>query len=91
MLPITTFAEEEGTFVNAQGRVQRFGQGLRGPGTAQPAWLILGTLIAALKGGDRPVSAADVFAELTERHPAFAGLTWDGIGSAGVALEAAHA
>ena len=91
VLPITTFAEEEGTFVNAQGRVQRFGQGLRGPGTAQPAWLILGTLIAALKGGDRPVSAADVFAELTERHPAFAGLTWDGIGSAGVALEAAHA
>ena len=91
MLPVTTFAEEEGTFVNAQGRVQRFRQGLRGPGTAQPAWLVLGTMVAALTGGEGPVSAADAFARLAERHAAFGGLTWDGVGSAGAALEAAHA
>ena len=91
VLPITTFAEEEGTFVNAQGRVQRFRQGLRGPGTAQPAWMVLGTLVAALTGDDRPVSAAQAFARIAGEHAAFAGLTWEGIGSAGAALEAAHA
>lgn len=91
VLPVTTFAEEEGTFVNAQGRVQRFRQGLRGPGSAQPAWMVLGTLVAALTGGARPESAAQAFAQIAEGHAAFAGLTWDGIGSGGAALEAAHA
>jgi len=91
VLPITTFAEEEGTFVNAQGRVQRFRQGLRGPGTSQPAWLVLGTLVAALTGEGRPVSAAQVFGRIAERHAVFAGLTWDGVGSSGAVLEAAHA
>ena len=91
ILPLTTFAEEDGTFVNAQGRVQRFWQGLQPPGSARPAWLVLGALVAALEGGETPASAADAFAALAAEEAAFAGLSYDAIGSAGAALETAHA
>ena len=90
VLPVTTFAEEEGSFVNAQGRVQRFWPGLRPPGSARPAWLVLGALAAALQGGKTPVSATEVFAGLAAGREAFAGLTYDGIGESGVRLEAVH-
>ena len=91
VLPITTFAEEEGTFVNVQGRVQRFWQGLQAPGSARPAWLVLGALAAALRGSGTPASAGEVFAELGSAHATFAGLSYDAIGGAGAPLEAAHA
>ena len=42
--PVTTFAEQEGTFTNHAGRVQRFWPALSGPGAARPAWLVLGAL-----------------------------------------------
>ncbi|MXX73376.1 MAG: molybdopterin-dependent oxidoreductase, partial [Gemmatimonadetes bacterium] len=91
VLPVTTFAEEDGTFVNAQGRVQRFEQGLQAPGSARPAWLVLGALLAAVEGGNPPGSAADAFAALAVEYAAFAGLSHDAIGTAGAVLEPAHA
>ena len=92
VLPVTTFAEEEGSFVNAQGRVQRYWQGLQSPGSARPAWLVLGALAAALGGQGTPATAADVFAVLVAAHPAFGGLDWDALGDKGAALrtEAVH-
>ena len=36
VLPITTFAEQEGSYTNVQGRVQRFWPGVRPPGSARP-------------------------------------------------------
>ncbi len=86
VLPVTTFAEEEGTFVNVQDRVQRYWPGLRPPGAARPAWLALGALWAALCGRDAPDSAGALFAELASGHPAFAGLTYDTLGKAGRVL-----
>lgn len=91
VLPVTTFAEEEGTFVNAQGRVQRFQQGLRPPGSARPAWLVLGALMAAMEGTETPPAAAAAFAVLAEEQAAFAGLSYDVIGTRGIPLESAHA
>ena len=54
VLPVTTFAEQEGTFTNHEGRVQRFWPALTAPGAARPAWLILGALVAEGTGGDAP-------------------------------------
>jgi len=88
VLPVTTFAEEEGSFVNAQGRVQRYRQGLQSPGSARPAWLVLGALAAALADGGTPASAGEVFAGLVAAHPAFSGLSWDALGDRGAALQA---
>ncbi len=88
VLPVTTSAEEEGSFVNAQGRVQRYWQGLRAPGSARPAWLVLGALAAALRGERTPDGAAEVFARMAAAHPAFAGLSYDEIGDQGAELRA---
>ncbi len=85
-LPITNFAEQEGTFTNHEGRVQRFWPGLRGPGAAQPAWFVLGAFQAARSGDPAPRSAADAFAALAASEPALAGMTYDDLGARGAVL-----
>ena len=91
VLPVTTFAEEEGTFVNVQGRVQRFWQGLQAPGYARPAWLILGALLGALRGDGTPASAEEAFERMAGEHAALSGLDWAAVGTSGVRPETADA
>jgi NADH-quinone oxidoreductase subunit G len=86
VFPITTFAEQEGTFTNFQGRVQRFWPALTGPGAARPAWFALGALVAQLTSTDVIRSAADAFARMAQQVPAFAGLTYDDLGTRGTVV-----
>jgi len=86
VLPVTTFAEQEGTFTNLDGRVQRFWPALRAPGAARPAWLVLGALLAERSGTEAPRSAAEVFAGLAQGSPAFAGLSYDDLGTRGATV-----
>jgi NADH-quinone oxidoreductase subunit G len=44
ILPIATFAETAGTFVNIEGRVQSFNGAVRPPGEARPGWKVLRVL-----------------------------------------------
>jgi NADH-quinone oxidoreductase subunit G len=44
ILPIATFAETDGTFVNAEGRWQSFGKAVSAPQEARPAWKVLRVL-----------------------------------------------
>jgi NADH-quinone oxidoreductase subunit G len=88
VLPTANTAEEEGTFVNCDGRVQRYAQARPAPGMAQPAWWILGALGAALTGAEPPGSAEDVFAQLADAVEPFAGLTYARLGFAGAGLPA---
>ena len=85
VLPSTNVAEEDGTFVNRDGRVQRYLQAKPGPGMARPAWWILGELLAAL--GAEPVGGADdAFDRMAAEVPAFAGLSYARLGLGGVML-----
>ena len=86
VLPVTRFAEQEGTFTNFEGRVQRFWPALQPPPLARPAWQILGVVLAGLGQGDAPASAADAFLLLGEWYGEFAGLSYDTIGSRGALL-----
>jgi NADH-quinone oxidoreductase subunit G len=86
VLPVTTFAEQEGTFTNLQGRVQRFWPALEGPGASRPPWLVLGALLAELTEEAAPRSAADSFQRLAGHVPAFAGLTYDDLGTRGAVV-----
>ena len=86
VLPVTTFAEQEGTFTNVAGRVQRFWPGLQATGMARPAWLILGALVAELTETEAPRSAANAFTALADRISAFSGLTYDDIGTRGAVV-----
>ena len=90
VLPVTTFAEQEGTFTNVQGRVQHFGPALRASGDVQPAWLVLSSLAAALSGEAAPASAAEAFARLAARVPGYEELDYERIGALG-ALAGSHA
>lgn len=83
VLPINTFAEQEGSFTNFQGRVQRFWPGVRTPGQARPGWLILGALLAELKDTEAPASAEEAFARVASGVPAFGEITYRDLGTRG--------
>jgi NADH-quinone oxidoreductase subunit G len=86
VLPVTTFAEQEGTFTNVQGRVQRFWPALEAPGVARPAWLVLGHVIAALTGSAPASTPGDAFRALAGRRPHFEGITYLDIGTDGALI-----
>jgi len=48
VLPITNVAEEDGTFVNRDGREQRYYQAKPAPGMSQPATWVLSELVGAM-------------------------------------------
>ncbi len=83
VLPVANVAEEDGTFVNRDGRVQRYLQAKPAPGMAQPAWWVLGELGARLGRGAAPADAGAAFERLSAAVPAFAGLTYAGLGLGG--------
>ena len=84
LLPIANFAEEDGTFTNLRGRVQRFTQAKPAPGLARPSWLVLGDLLGALGEQDSFYLVSDVFAKIASSHPAFSGLSYEALGMRGL-------
>jgi NADH-quinone oxidoreductase subunit G len=86
VLPLTNVAEENGTFVNRDGRVQCYMQARSGPGMARPAWWALGELAAQLGLGEAPASAADAFDMLAAEVEPFGGLSHAQLGLRGSLL-----
>ncbi|MFQ5550197.1 MAG: molybdopterin-dependent oxidoreductase, partial [Gemmatimonadales bacterium] len=76
VLPIANVAEEDGTFLNRDMRVQRYFQAKTPPGMARPAWWVLGELLAELGKGQALQSAAEVFDTLAQAVGAFSGLDY---------------
>ena len=89
VLPITNFSEEEGTFTNLRGRVQRFLQAKAAPGLARPSWFVLADLLGSLGEPSDYFVPADVFASLASSHAEFAGLSYDSIGLRGLPVVSA--
>ncbi|MEQ1856270.1 MAG: 2Fe-2S iron-sulfur cluster-binding protein [Longimicrobiales bacterium] len=83
VLPATTHAEQEGTFTNHEGRVQRFWPALKAPGMARPAWLVLGAVVGEISGEAVPRTAAEAFASLADAVPAVGGLDYGKLGRRG--------
>ncbi len=76
VLPIGNCIEEEGTFTNLRGRVQRFLQGKAAPGTARPSYFVIGDLLAAMGEGQGYWTASAVFDALAASEPGFAGMSY---------------
>jgi NADH-quinone oxidoreductase subunit G len=92
VLPIANMSEEEGTFTNVRGRVQRYLQVKAAPGFARPGWFVLGDLLTALGGA--PITGglpSDVFAALATARPEFAGMSYDTLGMRGALIAGAMA
>jgi NADH-quinone oxidoreductase subunit G len=85
-LPLANMAEDEGTFTNLRGRVQRYRQAKSPPALARPGWSVLADLLVAL--GDPIVvwTPAEAFSALAQAHPAFAGMTYEGLGATGTVV-----
>jgi NADH-quinone oxidoreductase subunit G len=79
VLPIQSFAERDGTFVNGERRVQRFYTAQGPVGEALPAWQVGSRLAEKLDQGRAKLSAAAVMADIAKTIPAFAGATYNEI------------
>jgi predicted molibdopterin-dependent oxidoreductase YjgC len=91
VLPTSNMAEEEGTFTNLRGRVQRFFQAKSPPGLARASWSVYGDLLAAMGEGAGYWSAAEAFDALAAARPRFAGLSYDTLALRGELLANANA
>jgi NADH dehydrogenase/NADH:ubiquinone oxidoreductase subunit G len=86
VLPIANFTEEEGTFTNLRGRVQRFLQAKAAPGFARPSWYVLSDLLGAMGVRTNYSLASEVFGALATTRPEFAGMSYDTLGLRGRAI-----
>jgi NADH-quinone oxidoreductase subunit G len=75
-LPIANHTEEEGTFTNLRGRVQRFLQARTAPGLARPSWYVMSDLVERLGAGEGRHMASAVFDQLAATHASFASLSY---------------
>jgi NADH-quinone oxidoreductase subunit G len=86
VLPIANMVEEEGTFTNLRGRVQRFLQARAAPGMARPSWWVLGDLLAMMGESGNYFLASDVFAALAAARAEFSGMSYDSLGLRGLPM-----
>jgi NADH-quinone oxidoreductase subunit G len=91
VLPVTTMVEEAGTFVNRDGRVQRFLPARTAPGMARPAWWAASAVAERLGRGPAPGTAADAFAALGGLAPPLAAVDPATLGFSGRLLDATGA
>jgi NADH-quinone oxidoreductase subunit G len=87
VLPVTNMAEENGTYVNRDGRLQRFQQARAQPGMARPAWWVAGEVLGGPgPDADAPATAAEAFDLLAARLDVFSGLSHAELGFSGRVL-----
>ena len=76
VLPIQSFAERDGSFVNGERRVQRFYTAQGPVGQSVPAWKLFGGIRQALGAGPLKPSAAAVMQDLSANIPEFEGISY---------------
>lgn len=84
VLPIANYTETDGTFTNRHGRVQRLRVAVDPPGEARAGWRVLAELLAGIAREPVRADAGAVFTALAGEGGAFAGLSFDVLGTLGV-------
>ncbi len=82
VLPAASFAEKDGTYTNAERRIQRLRAGIKSPGEVKTDFAIFQEILTLL-GGKTPATPADAFTELTAETPAYSGIKLSEIGPQG--------
>jgi NADH-quinone oxidoreductase subunit G len=92
ILPVTNVAEESGSFVNCDRRVQAYQQAKAGPGMAQPAWWVAASTLSRLDGSwDAPASVEAAFEAVAAQTPALGGVSHRSLGFTGRVVAGAGA
>ena len=89
VLPIANCVEEDGTFTNLRGRVQRFLQAKAAPGLARPSFFAIGDLLAGMGEGQGFWTAAQAFEALAGSNTEFAGMSYDSLALKGAVTASA--
>jgi predicted molibdopterin-dependent oxidoreductase YjgC len=76
-LGAATHGEEDGTFTNFEGQVQRYRKAFEPLAEAMSDWKIFNELLSCLGAKPTFETAEEAFAELAAAEPAFRGLKWD--------------
>jgi predicted molibdopterin-dependent oxidoreductase YjgC len=84
VLPAASFAEKDGTFTNAERRIQRVRQGIPSPGKARTDGAIFAALAGKLGNTLSFTGPAAIFAEIGKEVPAYAEFNFNEIGPQGV-------
>jgi formate dehydrogenase major subunit len=83
VLPAASFAEKDGTFSNTERRVQRVRKAINPIGDCKPDWQILSGVLKRLGIGKDYAGPEDVFAEIREVTPSYAGISYDRLNELG--------
>jgi NADH-quinone oxidoreductase subunit G len=83
VLPAVSFAEKEGTFTNAERRVQRLCPAVKSPGEAKSDQVILEKLLAKLGSQVVYTGTAAIFTAVSGAVPSYAGIDFSAIGPQG--------
>ena len=81
LIPIGSWAEEEGTYTNFSKTVQRAGRAWAPKEQAKEAREIFAVLLGLDRPGFYVTQAEEIFTEMTKKLPDFAGLTYEGLAS----------
>ena len=84
VLPAASFAEKDGTFTNAERRIQRVRRGIPSPGKARTDGAIFAALAGKLGNTLSFTGPAAIFAEIGKEVPAYAEFDFNEIGPQGV-------
>ncbi len=84
VLPAVSFAEKDGTFTNAERRIQRVRRGIPSPGEAKADGAIFASLAGKLGNSLSFTGPAAIFAEIGKETPAYAEFNYNEIGPQGV-------
>ena len=84
VLPAASFAEKDGTFANTERRIQRVRKAINAPGIAKPDWVIIMDLMNRLGYEKVYNNAEEIFDEIREVTPQYAGISYKRIEDKGI-------
>ncbi len=90
VMPATNMAEEEGTFTNVRGRVQRYQQARSAPGMSRPVWWGVTDILGAAGVDAQYFLSSEVFTALARAEPEFAGMSYETLGLRGGMIASAR-
>jgi NADH-quinone oxidoreductase subunit G len=86
VLPMEAPAEQDGSYTNCEGRVQRMRQALPAPGDAKPAWRIFAECILRAKPQAPFFNAGEIMAAIGQSVPAYATAAYANLEGEGVVI-----
>ncbi len=84
VLPVTSFAEKDGTFTNTERRVQRVRKAIEAPGEAKTDWEVICGIANKMGYPMHYASAREIFNEITTVTPSYAGISYERLEKEGI-------